>query len=87
MQVCPVKGAGRSADAHPWIRHQLMTHFPYALSAQADAFVDRLAFSNSYCLTKCLAEQMLAERHGDAFPLALVRPAIIGAVAGSPYPG
>lgn len=54
---------------------------------QAEAFVGRLAFPNTYCLTKWLAEQLVSERHSARFPVVILRPAIIGAVAGAPYPG
>lgn len=59
----------------------------HCLWAQAEAFVGQLAFPNSYCVTKWLAEQLMAERHSLSFPVVILRPAIIGAAAGAPYPG
>ena len=41
---------------------------------------------NTYTLTKCIAEHLLCERHGNT-PLALVRPSIISSSAHQPFPG
>ncbi len=44
-------------------------------------------FPNTYCFSKHLAESLMADYHTRAFPVAIIRPSIIGAVAGSPLPG
>ena len=44
-------------------------------------------FNNSYCLGKHLTEQLVASYHGVRFPVAIVRPSLVLAVAGKPYPG
>ena len=41
---------------------------------------------NTYTLTKCLAEHLLAERRGDV-ALAIVRPSIVSAAWRAPFPG
>jgi fatty acyl-CoA reductase len=43
---------------------------------------------NSYTLTKHMAESLLDDLHREgALPVAIVRPSIIGGLAGSPLPG
>lgn len=41
---------------------------------------------NTYTFTKCLAEGLLARRHGDV-PLTLVRPSVVSASRLRPFPG
>ena len=41
---------------------------------------------NTYTLTKCLTEHLLAERRGE-IPLSIVRPSIISAARALPFPG
>ncbi len=41
---------------------------------------------NTYTLSKCLAEHLLAERRGD-LPLVLLRPSIVSAAWREPFPG
>ena len=54
---------------------------------QAQAYMQQWRFPNTYCFSKHLAESLMADYHHHAFPVAIVRPSIIGAVAGSPLPG
>jgi Male sterility protein len=54
---------------------------------QAESLAALLAFPNPYCLSKWLAERLVAQRCASGLPAVLVRPAIIGAVAAAPYPG
>jgi len=51
-----------------------------------DAILARTGHPNTYTLTKCLAEHLLVERHGDV-PLSIVRPSIIAASRQYPFPG
>ncbi|KAL0022255.1 hypothetical protein WJX77_010593 [Trebouxia sp. C0004] len=61
---------------------------PKAKAAQqAQAYMQQWCFPNTYCFSKHLAESLMAEYHTRAFPVAIIRPSIIGAVAGSPLPG
>ncbi|KAL0047381.1 hypothetical protein WJX82_002034 [Trebouxia sp. C0006] len=54
---------------------------------QAQAYMQQWGFPNTYCFSKHLAESLMADHHTRAFPVAIIRPSIIGAVAGSPLPG
>ncbi|KAA6426508.1 MAG: hypothetical protein FRX49_03618 [Trebouxia sp. A1-2] len=54
---------------------------------QAQGYMQQWRFPNTYCFSKHLAESLMTEYHTRAFPVAIVRPSIIGAVAGSPLPG
>ena len=42
---------------------------------------------NCYTLTKHMCEELVDSLHCDAFPVSIVRPTIIGAIANSPLPG
>ena len=46
--------------------------------------LQQVGLPNSYTLTKHMAEEMMAGMHCKAFPVAIVRPTIIGAVAKAP---
>lgn len=54
---------------------------------QADKYIQRWRFPNTYCFSKHLAESLMASYHSTAFPVAIVRPSIIGGLAGTPLPG
>jgi thioester reductase-like protein len=55
-------------------------------SADEAALLAETGHPNTYTLTKCLAEHLLAQRHGQV-PLALIRPSIISASLRRPSPG
>lgn len=44
-------------------------------------------FPNTYCFSKHLAESLMASCHSTGFSVAIVRPSIIGGLAGTPLPG
>lgn len=54
---------------------------------QAGKYMQQCRFPNTYCFSKHLAESLMASYHSTAFPVAIVRPSIIGGLAGSPLPG
>ncbi len=54
--------------------------------AEAAALLEETRHPNTYTLTKCLAEHLLAERRGST-RLSLVRPSIISASWREPFPG
>lgn len=54
---------------------------------QADKYMQQWRFPNTYCFSKHLAESLMASCHSTAFPVAIVRPSIIGGLAGTPLPG
>ena len=54
---------------------------------QAQCVIKQTGLPNSYTLTKHMCEELLVDLHGAAFPVAIVRPTMIGAVARMPLPG
>jgi fatty acyl-CoA reductase len=42
---------------------------------------------NAYFFTKRMAEVLISARHSVAFPVAIVRPSLVGCTARSPHPG
>ena len=54
---------------------------------QARDILRQTALPNCYTLTKHMCEEMLVGLHDTAFPVAIVRPTIIGAIARMPLPG
>ena len=54
---------------------------------QARGILKQTALPNCYTLTKHMCEELLVGLHGAAFPVAIVRPTIIGAIARMPLPG
>lgn len=55
---------------------------------RATVYTTRWNYPNTYCLGKHLAEQMVAQyQQRYALPVAVVRPALVSAVAKAPYPG
>ena len=56
-------------------------------SLQADRYMRQWHFPNTYCFSKHLAESLMAGYHSTLFPVAIVRPSIIGGLAGTPLPG
>jgi alcohol-forming fatty acyl-CoA reductase len=54
--------------------------------ADERALLARSRHANTYTLTKCLAEVLLARRRGDV-PLTLLRPSIVSACRRFPFPG
>ena len=42
---------------------------------------------NAYFFTKRMAEVLISQRHSSAFPVAIVRPSLVGCTARSPHPG
>ncbi len=42
---------------------------------------------NAYFFTKRMAEVLISARHSAVFPVAIVRPSLVGCTARSPHPG
>jgi alcohol-forming fatty acyl-CoA reductase len=55
-------------------------------TADEEALLARTGHPNTYTFTKCLAELMLAEEQAG-LPLTIVRPSIVAACVGHPFPG
>lgn len=57
------------------------------LELQAADIVRETGHFRKYTLTKYMAEQLIAEYHNVKFPVCIVRPSVVGAIAGQPSPG
>ena len=69
---------------------RMRLHGPHSLTLgcwQARGILKETALPNCYTLTKHMCEELLVGLHSTAFPVALVRPTIIGAIAHAPLPG
>ena len=53
---------------------------------QAEAIMDRVGFLNTYMLSKNLSEKMVMLRDKKPAPILIVRPSLIGSLAGNPCP-
>ncbi|KAK9815436.1 hypothetical protein WJX72_003651 [[Myrmecia] bisecta] len=84
----PVPGtAGRPGSWHAELAGRLLSLPSDEPDVQAQRLLRHTGFPNAYCLTKHMAEALLAERHLKPCPVAIVRPSIIGSVALRPLPG
>ncbi|KAL3139076.1 Fatty acyl-CoA reductase 2 [Trebouxia sp. C0010 RCD-2024] len=79
------RGAG--AGDHVALVNQLQALPKAEAASQAGKYMQQWRFPNTYCFSKHLAELLMASYHGTTFPLAIVRPSIIGGLAGTPLPG
>lgn len=50
-------------------------------------YMDMWGFPNTYTMGKHLTEKLVAEYHEDGLPVVILRPSLVGNVAGKPYPG
>ena len=57
------------------------------MRAQAQNVLKQVKLPNCYTMTKHMCEELLADLHCEAFPVAIVRPSIVGAIARAPVPG
>ena len=57
------------------------------MCAQAQSVLKQVGLPNCYTMTKRMCEELLADLHCAAFPVAIVRPSIVGAIARAPVPG
>ena len=55
-------------------------------SKQAHDIMQRAGFLNTYMLSKNLTEKMVMLCDGQPAPICIVRPSLVGAVAGMPCP-
>ena len=82
LRVCRSRPAPfKDARLHLWLRYNSN------LVLQADKLMQQWRFPNTYCFSKHLAESLMATYHRTAFPVTIVRPSIIGGLAGTPLPG
>lgn len=73
---------------HEDIAGELLSISPCAAADKASTFMNRYGFPNTYCLGKHLTEQLVRDyRIKGRLPICIVRPSLVGSVAGKPYPG
>ncbi|MBC7546053.1 MAG: SDR family oxidoreductase [Candidatus Sericytochromatia bacterium] len=79
------KVIGESLEVLPF---DVSTEYQSILAGQCDQtqLMARTGHPNTYTVTKCMAEILLAERRGNV-PLVIVRPSIISACWQYPFPG
>ncbi|BDA50523.1 probable fatty acyl-CoA reductase 1 [Coccomyxa sp. Obi] len=77
---------GRRVE-HSKLALQLAALPPPKAEATAQKLLKEVKLPNSYTLTKHMCEELLADLHCREFPVAILRPSIIGAIARSPVPG
>ena len=54
---------------------------------QAQKLIREVGLPNCYALTKHMCEDLLAQLHCPDFPVCILRPTIVGAIANHPVPG
>jgi len=54
---------------------------------QVKVLMRQWGLMNTYFVAKTLSERIVMSYHGKAFPVCIVRPTLIGCVAGDPHPG
>eukprot|EP00210_Caulerpa_lentillifera_P002675 g2555.t1 len=73
---------------HEDIAGELLRLQPNGAEEKAATFMNRFGFPNTYCLGKHLTEQLVRDyRVNRRLPVCIVRPSLVGSVAGKPYPG
>lgn len=78
---------GDQVATHQEITHELLRLPPDEAAEKAQIFMKRFHFINTYCFGKHLTEQMVSDYHNKQFPVCIVRPSLVSAVARKPYPG
>ncbi|CAL8472356.1 g11899 [Coccomyxa elongata] len=73
--------------SHADIIAELAALAPEAAERRAKEYLQQSGHVNTYTFTKMLTELAIAEFNNTAFPVAIVRPSIVGAIAKHPYPG
>ncbi|CAL8466501.1 g6037 [Coccomyxa elongata] len=66
---------------------ELMALPPEAASKRVAECLRATNMPNAYFFTKRMAEVLISARHSAAFPVAIVRPSLVGCTARSPHPG
>ncbi|BDA41209.1 probable fatty acyl-CoA reductase 2 [Coccomyxa sp. Obi] len=78
------EGAMADVDA---LAAELMALSPEAASRRVAECLRATNMPNAYFFTKRMAEVLISTRHSVAFPVAIVRPSLVGCTARSPHPG
>lgn len=86
-RLYPLAFGDQPADAE-CVAAELMALPPDTADMRANVFMRRWGFPNTYTLGKHLTEHLVAKYQARlGLPAAIVRPSLVSAVAGAPYPG
>lgn len=64
---------------------KILSSRPRELKDQTPAILGK--FTNPYCYSKRMAEELLIQLNTTKLPLVIIRPSIIGTAANEPHPG
>ncbi|WIA40535.1 hypothetical protein OEZ86_013881 [Tetradesmus obliquus] len=86
-QVYPLKYGHQAVDVEELAQELLAVPKPDA-NSRAATLLQRWHFPNTYTLGKHMSEQLVARYQAkQQLPVAIVRPSLVSAIAGEPYPG
>jgi nucleoside-diphosphate-sugar epimerase len=86
-RLYPLRYGEQVADAEA-LAEELLALPSVVAEERAATLMARWNFPNSYCLGKRLTELMAARLQSQhALPMAIVRPSLVGSLAGAPLPG
>uniref|UniRef100_A0A383VYV1 Fatty acyl-CoA reductase n=1 Tax=Tetradesmus obliquus TaxID=3088 RepID=A0A383VYV1_TETOB len=86
-QVYPLKYGHQAVDVEELAQELLALPKPDA-NSRAATLLQRWHFPNTYTLGKHMSEQLVARYQAEQqLPVAIVRPSLVSAIAGEPYPG
>ncbi|KAK9916501.1 hypothetical protein WJX75_003432 [Coccomyxa subellipsoidea] len=80
-------GAGGALDDVEALAAELLALPPEAAAERVAECLKATNMPNAYFFTKRMAEVLISARHSVAFPVAIVRPSLVGCTARSPHPG
>ncbi|CAD7701405.1 unnamed protein product [Ostreobium quekettii] len=85
-KIYPLMDGDEVVD-HQELAHELLRMPEDEAGVRCMMYLKRWKMANTYCLSKHLAEQLVASYHRKPFPVCIVRPSMIIGLAGAPYPG
>ncbi|EIE20590.1 hypothetical protein COCSUDRAFT_48572 [Coccomyxa subellipsoidea C-169] len=86
-RIYPLRRKDGRRLEHAKLALQLAALPPTKAEATAQKLLKEVNLPNSYTLTKHMCEDLVADLHCREFPVAILRPSIIGAIARAPVPG
>ncbi|CAL5224937.1 g7706 [Coccomyxa viridis] len=72
---------------HAAVIEELQDLPPKEAESRAADYLRLTGHVNTYTFTKMLTEMAIGEHHNSSFPVAIVRPSIVGSIARHPFPG
>ncbi|WIA40444.1 hypothetical protein OEZ86_013801 [Tetradesmus obliquus] len=86
-QVYPLKFGTQAVDVEE-LAQELLTMPKRDANLRADILLRRWKFPNTYTMGKHMSEQLVTRYQAkQQLPVAIVRPSLVSAIAGEPYPG